>query len=236
MKYGGGAVEALQATLAHINVLSISVRLGMALLFGGLIGLERVRKKRPAGFRTYMLVCMGAALTMITNQYVFERWGVSDPVRMGAQVINGIGFLGAGTILVTGRNQVKGLTTAASLWASACMGLAIGIGFYSGAIIGYIYIFIAMTALHKVSSHVTAKSKVINVYVEFLTMSHVSDFFDFAKSKQLQIAEIDIMKPKLKTDTQVITLLTIKADRKMDHVEFLHLLSQAEGVRHIEEI
>ncbi|MEG0711925.1 MAG: MgtC/SapB family protein, partial [Niameybacter sp.] len=98
-------METLKQTLAGINILSISVRLGMALVFGGLLGLERVKKKRPAGFRTYMLVCMGAALTMITNQYVFETWGLSgDPVRMGAQVISGIGFLGAGTIIVTGRN------------------------------------------------------------------------------------------------------------------------------------
>lgn len=230
-------METLQHALSEINILSISVRLGMALLFGGLLGLERVKKKRPAGFRTYMLVCMGAALTMITNQYVFEKWGLSgDPVRMGAQVISGIGFLGAGTIIVTGRNQVKGLTTAAALWASACVGLAIGIGFYSGAIIAYIYIFIAMTALHSVTHKVAAKSKVINVYVEFMNMSSVSDFFDFAKANHLQVAEIDIIKPKIKTDTQVITLLTIKAPAKIEHAKFLSLLSSAEGVRHIEEL
>ena len=104
------------------------------------IGLERGRKGRAAGFRTYMLVCLGAALTMLLGQYEFEmlnfHWQslsggqTTDVTRFSAQVINGVGFLGAGTIIVTGRQEVKGLTTAAGLWASACVGLAIGAGFY----------------------------------------------------------------------------------------------------------
>jgi len=89
------------------------------MLLGGILGIERGRKYRPAGFRTYMLVCLGTTIVMLTNQYVYERYGGGDPVRMGAQVISGIGFLGAGTIIVTGHNQVKGLTTAAGLWAAA---------------------------------------------------------------------------------------------------------------------
>ena len=126
--------------LREMSAVSVLLRLLLAMLFGGLIGLERVRKRRPAGFRTYMLVCMGAALTVILSQYEFymvtHEWtelaaeiGLrTDVSRFGAQVINGIGFLGAGTIIVTGKQEVKGLTTAAGLWASACMGLAIGAG------------------------------------------------------------------------------------------------------------
>ena len=115
--------------LKELNSISVTVRLMLSLVCGGILGVERGRKKRPAGFRTYMLVCMGAALVMITNQYIVEVYGGSDPARMGAQVISGIGFLGAGTIIVTGRNRVKGLTTAAGLWAAACVGLSLGIGF-----------------------------------------------------------------------------------------------------------
>ena len=118
------------------------LRLALAMLLGGCIGLERERKRRPAGFRTYMLVCLGAALTVLLSLYEYTLitgpWSAlaaelgmkTDVSRFGAQVINGIGFLGAGTILVTGRQQVKGLTTAAGLWASACTGLAVGAGFY----------------------------------------------------------------------------------------------------------
>ena len=122
--------------LREFSFLSILLRLLLAMLFGGVIGLERGRKRRAAGFRTYMLVCLGAALTMLLSQYLHRMlntvWSGAaltiDVSRISAQVINGIGFLGAGTIIVTGRQQVKGLTTAAGLWASACMGIAIGAG------------------------------------------------------------------------------------------------------------
>ena len=125
--------------LRELHFASVVVRLALAMLLGGCIGLERGRKRRPAGFRTYMLVCLGAALTVLLSLYEFTMvtgpWsdicaeiGIkTDVSRFGAQVINGIGFLGAGTILVTGRQQVKGLTTAAGLWASACTGLAVRI-------------------------------------------------------------------------------------------------------------
>lgn len=109
--------------LRELNFFSIIFRVFLSLIFGGVIGLERSRKKRPAGFRTYMLVCLSSALVMMTNQFIFSNFGGSDPARLGGQVISGIGFLGAGTIIVTSRSQVRGLTTAAGLWASACLGL-----------------------------------------------------------------------------------------------------------------
>ena len=101
--------------LREVTYLAVALRIVMAVIIGGLLGLDRGLKNRPAGMRTYMLVCVGACLVMLTNQYVFQVFGVGDPVRMGAQVINGIGFLGAGTIVVTRRSQIKGLTTAAGL-------------------------------------------------------------------------------------------------------------------------
>lgn len=121
--------------LQELNWISITVRLLLALICGGILGIEREKKRRPAGLRTYMLVCVGAAFVMITNEYMSFKYEGVDPSRMGAQVISGIGFLGAGTIIVTGRNRVKGLTTAAGLWAAACIGLAAGAGFYSGQLL-----------------------------------------------------------------------------------------------------
>ena len=127
--------------LRQFNLASVLLRLTLAVVCGGLIGVNREHKRRPAGFRTYMMVCMGAALSMILGQYedtmlhtllsgAFEAVGQpTDVTRFGAQVINGIGFLGTGTILITEQREVKGLTTAAGLWATACMGLAIGAGF-----------------------------------------------------------------------------------------------------------
>ena len=113
--------------LREVTYLAVVLRIFVAVIFGGIIGLERGMKNRPAGLRTYMLVCVGACLVMLTNQYIYQVFGTGDPVRMGAHVVSGIGFLGAGTIIVTRRSQIKGLTTAAGLWASACIGLALGI-------------------------------------------------------------------------------------------------------------
>ena len=110
-----------------IDLLVVLVRLVTAMICGGVIGIERERKHRPAGFRTHILICIGAAMTTLTSQYIaFELQAVTDLARLGAQVIAGIGFIGAGTIIVTKRKNVKGLTTAAGLWASAIVGLCAG--------------------------------------------------------------------------------------------------------------
>ena len=129
----------------EITELSIVLRILSALLVGGIIGLERGTKNRPAGLRTYMLVCVGSCLIMLTNQYIYQFTGAGDPMRLGAQVVSGIGFLGAGTIMVTKRNQIRGLTTAAGLWASAGVGLALGIGFYEAAITSTVSIYCILT-------------------------------------------------------------------------------------------
>ena len=111
--------------IRELTYLSVVLRILSALILGGCLGWERGMKNRAAGLRTHMLVCVGACLIMVTNQYVYQAFGTGDPVRMGAQVVSGIGFLGAGTIVVTRRNQIKGLTTAAGLWTSAAVGLSV---------------------------------------------------------------------------------------------------------------
>lgn len=116
--------------------LSILLRLVFSVLAGALIGIDRAMKRRGAGIKTHVLVCLGSALVMLTAQFIRLNYeGSMDVTRLGAQVISGVGFLGVGTIIVTGHNQVRGLTTAAGLWGCACIGLAIGIGFVDGAFI-----------------------------------------------------------------------------------------------------
>ena len=111
-------------------LISVLVRLFCAAICGGIIGFERGLKGRPAGLKTFSLVCIGATMVMVTNEYImiYVSGGSGDAARMAAQVISGIGFLGAGTIMVTGANQVKGLTTAAALWVTAALGITIGAG------------------------------------------------------------------------------------------------------------
>ncbi|HHV97181.1 MAG TPA: MgtC/SapB family protein [Clostridiaceae bacterium] len=151
-----------------LYLLDVLGRLLLALLLGGIIGYERESENRPAGFRTHILVCMGAALVMITSEFIYKELVPGNDIdltRMGAQVISGIGFLGAGTILREGFN-VKGLTTAASLWAVSCVGLAVGIGFIEGAIFATILVYITLILLKKIERQFNVKKQYKNIFIE----------------------------------------------------------------------
>ena len=190
--------------LRELNTVSVLFRLALAMFFGGLIGLERGRKRRAAGFRTYMLVSLGAALTMLLGQYNFlmleTDWATlaaelgvkTDVSRFGAQVINGIGFLGAGTIIVTNRQEVKGLTTAAGLWASACMGLATGAGFYECVLLAFLLIFLAIRLLPWVESFIVENAWNMNIYVDFESLDDVGKIITRIKEQDVHIYEVDI--------------------------------------------
>ena len=208
----------------ELNLYSLIIRIVLSLCIGGILGFDRGRKNRPAGFRTYMLVCLGSTLVMITNQYVFQVFKSGDPVRLGAQVVSGVGFLGAGTIILTGRNQVKGITTAAGIWTAACCGLTIGIGYYEGAIAGGAAIFIAMVSLQK-----------LEVFVRKNSMP-LSDLFTYIRKNDLDIVEIDLAKnPSLMNICQSVTM-TIKGKTKNSHSIILNLISQAPGVIYFMEL
>lgn len=137
----------------------VAIRLVVAGILGGLIGYEREHANRPAGFRTHILVCLGSALVMVTAEFIFNKYSSQvslDPTRLGAQVISGIGFLGAGTIIRNG-SSVKGLTTAASVWAVSCIGLACGSGFYFGALAVTLFMFLTLIALKRVDKSLVAR-------------------------------------------------------------------------------
>ena len=146
--------------LREFNTLTVIARMLLALVCGGAIGLEREFKRRPAGFRTHILICMGAAMTTLTSQHLFFVMGyATDIARLGAQVIAGIGFIGAGTIIVTRRQRVKGLTTAAGLWTNAIVGLALGGGFYEAAISGALVVLLVMTLMQYIDNRMRSKTK-----------------------------------------------------------------------------
>lgn len=147
--------------MRELTIQGIVIRITVAVVLGGIIGLERELKNRPAGFRTYMLVSIGACVAMIINQYVCQIYGTGDPTRIGAQVVSGIGFLGAGTIIVTPHNHIKGLTTAAGLWAAACIGLAVGIGLYEVAFAATVAVYVVLTILHQWDTMMRKKTRVI---------------------------------------------------------------------------
>lgn len=222
--------------LYNLNVYSITLRILLSLICGGLIGLERSRKNRPAGFRTYMIVCLSSSLIMMTNQFIYNNFQGSDPARLGAQVISGIGFLGAGTIIVTSRSQVRGLTSAAGLWASACLGLAIGIGFYFGAIIVALAVFLIITLLKKFDIWLTSTNKSITVYTSFSTLEHFDRFITYCYENKFKVHDIEITKDPTLKDVTVIAIIQLEAHERMNHIEIIQNFSSFEGLIHIEEL
>ncbi len=223
-------------TLYDLNIISISFRIFLSMVCGGLIGLERSRKNRPAGFRTYMIVCLSSALVMMTNQFIYINFSGSDPARLGAQVISGIGFLGAGTIIVTSRSQVKGLTSAAGLWASACLGLAIGIGFYYGAVIVALAVFLIITLFKKFDSLLTSTNKMITVYTSFSSIEHFDRFIVYCLESGYKIHDIDITKDPSLREVTVIAIILLESEKRLNHIEAIQKFSSFEGLIHIEEL
>ena len=139
-----------------------------------------------------MLVCVGACLIMMTNQYINQVYSTGDPVRMGAQVVSGIGFLGAGTIVVTKRNQIRGLTTAAGLWAAAAVGLALGIGFYEAAVWSGGVIFVVLTVMQNWDSRMHRNSKNMEVYVELNSAINLGAFIRRLREFGMEIDSVQM--------------------------------------------
>lgn len=223
--------------LRELNSWSVLLRPVVAAILGGLIGLERERKRRPAGFRTYMLVCMGAALAMMLGQYVDSLGGTrSDMSRFGAQVINGIGFLGAGTVLVTGKQEVKGLTTAAGLWASACMGLAIGAGFYECVLLAVLLIFLVVRVLRKLEVAMVERGRNLNVFVVFESLDDLSAIIAAIKAQDAQIYEVEIEKSTEAHGKRPGALFALHLSKSQSHARFLATLSEVECIYYIEEL
>ena len=223
--------------LEDLNLVSIILRLTMAVIFGGIIGYGRERERRPAGLRTHILVSIGATLAMITNIYMCKIYnGYTDPTRLGAQVISGIGFLGAGTIIVTGKNKVRGLTTAAGLWACACMGLAIGAGFYSGAIIGCLFISAVTVALANIDKKINRNSRNITLYILVNSTTAASRLLQDIQSKNVKISDIEISNNNVSSNDLIGILLGLKISREVCHYDFIESITNKNEVIFLHEI
>lgn len=242
-------MSAVWTYLHEFNFPSVLLRLILAMLVGGMIGMERGRKRRAAGFRTYMIVCLGATLTMLFSQYEYTllstRWAAlaqeiglkTDISRFGAQVINGIGFIGAGTIIVTGREQqIKGLTTAAGLWASACMGLAIGAGFYECIIPAFLLMFLAIRFFPIIDNYILEKSKILNIFVEFESLDNVGIIINCIKSQGAQIYDIDLDRGKSKHGIKPSIVFSLNLTPHQTQAQILSALSDLDFIRVIKAI
>ena len=228
--------------MGKITVVDIVLRLLGAVIVGFAVGAQRARTSHPAGIRTHILVALGSCVVMVTSCIMYEQtiavFGTtpSDPARLGAQVINGIGFLGAGTIIVTGKQEVKGLTTAAGLWASACMGLAIGAGFYECVLLGFVLIFLTNRLLPFVEEAIIENARNMNIYVEFQTLDDLGDIIGRIKSQGVQIYEIDLDRGREERSKNPSAVFSIRLPSRHLHVRVLAAISELESVYAIDEI
>ena len=221
---------------ANLDTLSIVVRLVLAVLCGGIIGIERERKRRPAGFRTHILICLGAAITTLTSQYIlFELQLPTDPMRLGAQVIAGIGFIGAGAIIVTRHRQVKGLTTAAGLWVTAIVGLCCGAGFYEGVILATLIILVAEMLFSKLEYFIISHARTSNIFVEYTHNDTLAKILETIKQTGAYIIELELSKSSTSNNNSTVTF-SIKSSRNTSCQALMTMISKLDGVVSVEEL
>lgn len=215
--------------------LSMVIRLVVACLLGGIIGFEREHVHRPAGFRTHILVCVGSALVMVTSEFIFFQYSSRvnvDPARLGAQVISGIGFLGAGTIIKEGIN-VKGLTTAASLWAVSCVGIAIGIGFFSGALIVTVIIFLTLVVIKK-SQNKMSSQRSIRLFIHTqIKKGEVHELTRIIERQEINVKKVDYMSSE--RDGEMVLRFTLDISNQLPLAELIEAILCHETVRRVYE-
>lgn len=211
-----------------IDALSIVARVFLTMICAGIIGVERGRANQAAGMRTYMLVSLGAAIVMMTGQCLYATHETGDPARLGAQVVSGIGFLGAGSIIVSGKTKIRGLTTAAGLWVSACIGLSIGSGFMAVGVISTLAVVAIMTVMKRVEDFF---SNQFCVYMELKDTLSLESISDELKKEHLYISGIKMS--ELGCGKQKL-ILGIRCETHHQNVQVLAMLRSIEGVQYAE--
>jgi len=219
---------------------AVAIRMVMAVLCGGLIGIEREFKRRPAGFRTHILICLGAATTVLTNLYMYQVMGLyTDIGRLGAQVIAGIGFIGAGTIIVTKRQRVKGLTTAAGLWTAAIIGLVCGAGYIECAAFATLMVLVAELLLVKIEYRFARVVRDVNLYIEYAHSDCIQSIIRIMKEQRVKMQSLEITRISGENDSHYYcAVINIQMNKKTLELEsnIVKSIAALEDVIDIEEL
>ena len=235
--------------LRDFTFTTVILRLLLAFLSGTVIGYGRARKQRAAGLRTFILTSIGAALTTLLATYEYQMlcgpWadvvkevGLKfDGSRYSAQVISGIGFLAAGTIISIGHQQVSGLSTAAGLFASVCMGIAAGAGFYECVIVVLVILIIVLDVMWPLEPAFKRRLRNITVFVEFNALENLNEISDIVRSRGATIYDIEIERSKRDRDKYPCAILILKMSReKPSHSGMLSSIAELDCVRTIHEL
>ena len=221
----------------ELTISSVGLRLVMATLLGSFVGIERANKRYAAGIRTFALVCLGSALATVTGLYFAEMTGgAADISRIPSQLLCGIGFLGAGTIIVTDRRQIKGLTTAAGLWVTAAMGIAIGAGLPGPALICFVLVIITNYYMHYMTRYVENHTRTMELNIE-LERCTVTQLLDLIKDKcgyKIESMERRSEEPIVEGD--IILRIEIDMGKRIKHSIVINDVMELDGVHYAEEI
>ena len=218
-------------TYRDLTMMAIILRMVLSVVCGGLIGLERTYKRHDAGFRTHILICIGACMTTLIGQYLSLVMGYyTDITRLGAQVIAGVGFIGAGAIIVTQREQVKGLTTAAGLWASAIVGLSLGAGFFEGGLYTTFLILISEIYLSKMEYYIFRHSKEMNLYLEYVDSSTLELILSLFRTKGITVQNMEVTRSKGSERHNAGALLLLRLNNTITPKDLLLQLNEMDGI------
>ena len=221
--------------LRELSFISVLLRLFLAMTCGGLIGIERTYKRRPAGFRTHILICVGAALTTMTSEYLtlYMHYD-ADITRLGAGVVAGVGFIGAGTIMVTRRSQVKGLTTAAGFWVAAIVGLALGAGYIEGAVFSTLVVIAVELAFAKVEYRLLDNDPEVNLYIEYLDKKHLENVLSLLQAQEIRVRNLEVS--QIAEGKSSCAIVSFRRHSKSAFYELKNELQKLDGVVTVEEL
>ncbi|MBR1759455.1 MAG: MgtC/SapB family protein [Lachnospiraceae bacterium] len=218
--------------LRNVDLLGCVMRIIVACFCGTLIGLERSAKNRPAGFRTHILVCLGAAMAAMTGLYIYLVMELpTDIARISAQVISGLGFIGAGTIIITKKRTIKGLTTAAGLWTTGIIGLAIGSGYYELGIIGTAMVLLTETYLAKLGRLIQQSPEYI-IEVHYNEKDTLDEVMRHCKDNRMSIVNLQIESLENDPDANYVSVIKVRGNMKSS--ELLRRLGGIAGIVTVE--
>lgn len=221
----------------EFNFLSITIRMLTALICGGIIGIEREYKRRPAGFRTHILICLGASITTLTSQYLVLNLGLyTDVSRLGAKVVAGIGFIGAGTIIKTKRQHVKGLTTAAGLWNAAIIGLVCGAGFVECGLFATLLVMIAEKLLIKIERRFEKDAGDLTLYIEYESAAAIDPIVKLLRENKFSLTDFEVNRLSGDGEEHHYCAIVSLSSRVKPAADIAGKLSLVEGVINIEEL
>ena len=223
--------------LRDMSFMTVALRMCMALICGGCIGLEREFKRRSAGFRTHILICLGATMTTMISQFLYLYMGYyTDMARLGAQVVAGIGFIGVGAIVTTPQKRVKGLTTAAGLWSSAIIGLCLGAGFYEGGLLATALILIAELVLSPLEHRYLDKTPEVNLYMEYSNKTALDNVLFVYRQMGVKVVNLEITRATESERHNACAIFMIRLNKRFTAEKVLEAVRKVDGVFSIYEI